>query len=341
MSKRLFFKVFLTISFLTSCCYLNLNSDTDLKAYAADYQEVKSANQTCSLSKLMFNDGYTKFADCPRNDGSYVRMKFNDGKIICRFTHLMQPSRIENRKDKLFAVLIDSKQGPVDFQFLDVVEDYSTPSTSNFTAFRCVLTPPYNSDVLAIHIYGQNEGEPDFLLHEENFLCKTKFLPANENIFYDKYFPHVVTKYDESGNVEDQDFVIRPSIWKKFTPNTYSCGDVTLGGIRFFGVLEFPKGEGKEMSYEDRAVPICLFQTNARDAEGLKEDEKHVMPSTRWEKDFDGIEYKQEEYYFNFKLPEDVTEFNLKIYYLDGYGECHQGDNSFAEYYNVKLKKED
>ena len=328
MSKRLFFKVFLTISFLTSCCYLNLNSDTSLKAYAADYQEIKSPNQTCRVYQYMFNDGYTKIASCPGLDGyaeqySYARMELNDDKITCRFTHLMQPSRLENRKDKLFAILIDSKQGPVDFQFLDVVEDNST---DNKTAFRCVLTPPYNSDVLAIHIYGQNEGEPDFLLHEENFLCKTKFLPASENIFYDKYFPHVVTKYNKEGEVQDQDFVIRASIWKKFTPNMYSFGDFAAGSLAFFGVLEFPKGEGKEMSYEDRVVPLCLFYTTARDAEGLEEDEKHVMPSTRKEQSS-----TIEEYYFNFKLPEDVTEFNLKIYYKGGYGECYQGDNSLVE----------
>ena len=338
MSKRLFFKFFLTISFLTSCCYLNPNSDTSLKAYAADYQEIKSPNQTCRVYQCMFNDGYTELAYCPGYEYSYVRMELNEDKITCRFTHLRQPSRTENRKDKLFAILIDSKQGPVDFQFLDVVEDNST---DNKTAFRCVLTPPYNSDVLAIHIYGQNEGEPDFLLHEENFLCKTKFLPANENIFYDKYFPHVVTKYNKEGEAQNQDFVIRASIWKKFTPNMYSFGDFAAGNLGFFGVLEFPKGEGKEMSYEDRVVPLCKFYTTARDAEGLEEDEKHVMPSTRKEKDSGGHEYDKQEYYFNFKLPEDVTEFNLKIYSDGEYGECYQGGNTLVEYYNVKLKKED
>ena len=337
MSKKLFLKFFLTSFCLSFFCAFSKEQTVFAEEETKDV--VNSPNQGCILEQVegMFNAGSTKLTNCPGYRYTRAKLEITDEKVDCTFLHLARPARLENRKERVFAVLIDSVKGPVDYQFLNKTDE----------GFTCTLTPPYHSEALAIHIYGQNEDDPDFLLHEENFMCKTKFLPASENMIYKHYDPHVATKYDREGNIIDEDFVVRSSIWQKYTPNIYAFGDFATGSTAFIGVLEFPDGENEKMSYEDRVVPICKFSV-PQSGEILENEPnfgENGMPYSWKQKVNKGTPNERvveiDKYYFNFKIPENVEEFKLKIYGLvfGNTNVCYQGDVSLLQYFTFKLKK--
>ncbi len=313
MRKKLFLKYFLLVFFNIGFCFLfgSKKNQLGVSAQVVENKE-KSPNQSCSIYQFMFNAGSTGFPLCPCEIITGVELNLTDEKINCTFDHLPKAARLENQKERIFAVLIDSKKGPVDFQFLD-------------ENLKCTLTPSYHSDYLEIHLYMQNEGEPNFLLHEENFLCKTKFLPASENLFYEKYTPNVVISYYPNNEEKYPDDVSkRGSIWQKITPNTYSFGEFVGINDDTIAFLEFPNGEHKEMSYEDLIVPMSTFTTTAKDEEETIDGKKHVMPSGKK--------------YYTFRVPEDVNEFNIR-FYINSIDTEYGGKDRMFDYHVVKFKK--
>ena len=286
---------------------------------ASELKDVKPKAK-CKLEQLMYNAGYTKISHCAANEKTTAVIDIDGEKISCKFDHLPKPERIENIKKRFFAILIDANKGPVDYQFL----------TSDF---RCQLTAPSDADVLAIHIYGQDEKDPDFLLREENFLCKTKFMPGNENVFVGKYYPHVLDKYDSKGKIVVQPEVMKASIFQKSNPNFYAMGDYASSkeGLIFIAVLDLPDGKNDEIKYEDRVFPMCKFTTE------LEGDD--ILPSSGYVTDDIGQTVYVEKFYINYTVPEGVDNFFIKIYEADT-KVCYESFNEhyLVEQYKVKLK---
>lgn len=326
LNKKTFLKFFLTTFCYAGFCFLNVNQnrqlkvfaekeifeETDLKTNMGEIQNDITKSRNCIILQNMFNAGFTEWVEGPSEEArsdlirSTVVLDMTEEKINCQFFNLPRTPRPEDQREKLFAILIDSKEGPIDFQFLD-------------KNLKCTLTSKSSSESLAIHIYMQNENEENFLLHEKNFLCKTKFLPFKDNLLYKKYYKDVVTRYKKSGTDDKTKF---GSIWTKSTPNTYSFGKFRDSNLDFIGVMEFPNGEHKEMSYEDRVIPSCTFSTQEQEQQG----EEYIMPS--------------DENYFNFKIPEDVKEVNIKIYNFSTY-KCeteYEKDYNYEGYHNIKLE---
>lgn len=314
MSKKLFLKCFLTAFCLLGFGFFNEELNGCLKVFAQETkQEIKSPSQSFTITQFMFDAGSLGSPLCPCETHTLVKLTLTDEKIYCEFDGLPKAPRQENQKDKFFAVLIDRVKGPVDFQFLD-------------ENFKCTLTPPYFSDFLEVHVYAQNNDDPDFLLREENFLCKTKFLAANDGLFYAKNTSNVVISYYP--NKEERfpgDVSKRGSIWQKATPNIYIFGDFVKINTHTVAYLEFPSGEHQDMCYEDRIFPMSTFTTKAKDVEGTEEDKKHVMPSS---KD-----------YFAIRVPADVKEFNIR-FYISGINTEYNGKDRMFDYHVVKFKRE-
>lgn len=326
LNKKTFLKIFLTTFCYAGFCFLNVNQnsqlkvfaekviseETDLKTNMGEIQNDITKSRNCIILQNMFNAGFTEWVEGPSEEArsdlirSTVVLDMTEEKINCQFFNLPRTPRPEDQREKLFAILIDSKEGPIDFQFLD-------------KNLKCILTSKSSSESLAIHIYMQNDDDPDFLLREKNFLCKTKFLPFKDNLLYKKYYKDVVTRYKKSGTDDKTKF---GSIWTKSTPNTYSFGKFRNSNLDYIGVMEFPNGEHKEMSYEDRVIPSCAFSTQEQEQQG----EEYIMPS--------------DENYFNFKIPEDVKEVNIKIYNFSTY-KCEtesEKDYNYEGYHNIKLE---
>ena len=295
--------------------------------------EVLSPDARCKLYTNMYNSGYTSITVCPNFFYTQAEITFRNDKIEFDCYHLLRPQRTEHTKKRMFAVLIDSGQGPIDFQFLEEyvqsgVYDYSPQSYGEGVKYdrkryKCTLTPPYNATNLSIHIYFQNEDDPDFLLREENFLCKTRFMGADENMFYLKKTPECVSKYNNLGNCIDSPSVIKSDLYQKYTPNFYCIGGWAAGSTAFFGVLRIPEELKDEISYEDCVFPLVRYQSN------IKTEMDHCMISTRVPS---GSSVPIEEYYMNFNIPEKLLNYTNEIW-LDIYNygdprECSSGEET-------------
>lgn len=276
MNKRYFLCFFFTLFLFISIVFASFNIFANFKVLADTYTPGLSPEQQSYQLQNMFDGTTTQvlkyFGSARANDRNI--------EFVCDF------QGDDMSKDKLFAVLIDRGKGPVAFSFLNLNPDNGWYYTN--------LMAPYYCDMYQVHIYKQTPGDPDFLLHEENFVCKTRNLFMSSNIvMYKKAYLRALTKLDGNGNV------LNPSAAKQFfvscyTPNYYriEAPDLELpdAPLDKFGVLVFPQGQENLLSYEDRVVP----QTEETIDVGGEELYGHER--------------------FNFWVPPEVKEFEFHVY---------------------------
>lgn len=264
MNKR-YFLCLLFASLI--CASFNVSADT----YTLG---LSPANHSYQLQN-MFDGTTTKVL---KYFGS-ARAKDQNIEFVCNF------EGDDMSKDKLFAVFIDNCRGPVAFSFLNLNPKDGWYYTN--------LIAPYYCDMYQVHIYKQTPGDPDFLLHEENFVCKTRnMLMSSDIVMYKKVDLASIVKLDGNGNILD------PNADKKFfvscnTPNYYRIEaddlETAESPLNKFAVLVFPQGQENLLSYEDRVVP----QTEETIAVGAE------LPG-------------HERY--NFYVPKEVNEFEFHVY---------------------------
>ncbi len=176
------------------CGCLNKNIKTNAVYCKSDVVKSPTFKNDSTMLKAFLNEGSTSITTYPMLDISLC-IKTYDGEILCQCFHLPEKGRLDKIKKRKFAVLIDSSREPIDYQFLQQQENYEF--------LMCYFKIPLSSNYLEIHVYGQDEKDPNFLLREENFLCKSKFLSCYSDFIYLKQTKECVSYYDRDGNIAE------------------------------------------------------------------------------------------------------------------------------------------
>lgn len=308
--KKSFSVLFTTI--LISGFLTNENIKTNVGCCENDVVISPELGSNPRIEKLLLNEGSTALACCPLGTYSIFGAEYSgDSKIHCKFRDLEEKGRLEQVRKKKFAVLIDSAKGPIDYKFLEKGE----------SAFlECDFILPPDSDFLDIHIYGQNDDDPNFLVREENFLCKIKFLSCNGTFLYNKKQQNCVSYYDEDGNLAQG----KLDIYQMIVPNFFAIplhNKISeVEAPKIMAVLDLPDGKNNIVQYEDRVFSFMkLLGEYATWPQGS------VMPI-----------YKD---FLIVKVPEDVNDVSLKLYSTStqqGYG----GDIKYVGEYKFNLNRE-
>ncbi len=307
--KKSFSVLFTTI--LISIIIANKNIKTNVVSCKSNIDKFFQVDSELGIEKLALNEGSTSLAYCPLGTYTIFDVVYNDeNKIHCKFSHIQEKGKIEDIKKRKFAVLIDSVKGPIDYKFLEKEEIFSV----------CDFILPENSNYLNIHIYGQDENDPDFLLREENFLCKAKFWSRDSTFLFDRKYENCVEYYDENGNSYQE---TRLDLYKMLLPGFFAVKSLNRideeNMTQVVAVLDLPNGKNDEVQYEDRVFSFMRLNGEYGDS-SIGE----VMPTY--------------EYFLIFDIPEDVDNFSLKLYSVSphkGYG----GDVNYRGEYKVRLNR--
>ena len=151
-----------------------------------------------------------------------------------------------------------------------------------------------------MHIYGQNEDDPDFLLREENFLCKSKFFSSYVTLAYIKKIKNCVKYYDIEGHLVPY---VAMDIYQSGIPNIYVV-DIEpivriLWGVEpelVLSFLDLPGGKNNLVKFEDHLFPVSFLVDKS-----LDDSAGNTM-----------LLYYG--FYLYVKVPAGVKEFSLKMY---------------------------
>lgn len=287
--KKSFSVLFATI--LISIFTINKNIKTNVGFCASDI--INSPSLKRSFERYFINEGSIAMTYCPVGETGHCNLKFNDGMVHCQFKDIPQPKKRELLRKRYFAVLLDGVKGPIDYKFLE----------KDGVNGECSFNIPINSDCLEIHIYGQGENDPDFLLREENFLCKSKFFSAYVTLAYLKKIENCVEYYDRDGVLLPE---VKLPIYQSGIPNIYAI-DVgqeyrdmyNIWEIKqeyVIGLLDLPDGKNDLVNFEDRVFPIAFLGVKFPDESAGDS----MLPHYR--------------FYLYVKVPQGVTKFSVKAY---------------------------
>lgn len=294
------FSILLT-TILVSGFLANKNIKTNV-GFCADYDIVNSPQLKRSFLRYFINDGSIAMPYCPDGDIGQFSVQFKDNEAICQFRDMSQPTKIDMTKRKIFAVLIDSSRGPIDYKFIERNKD--------IIVGECSFKLPINSECLDVHLYLQNEDDPDFLLREENFLCKSRFFSSYATLAYIKKIQNCVQYYDPIlGFIPEANL----DIYQSGIPNIYVInlgpGPQGGGGIiqRLWGVelenglglLDLPDGKNDLVKFEDRIFPVSFLGVRKTGADMDSEGDSMLTHYRR---------------YIYVKVPTGVTEFSIKMH---------------------------
>ncbi len=285
--KKGFSILFTTILISAFIASKNIKTNVGL---CDNYDVVKSPSLKRNFERYFLNDGSIAMTHCPIGETAHCYLKFEDNKVYCSFKDLPQPKKLEYIKKRCFAVLIDGIKGPIDYKFLEKQDGVNG---------ECSFTIPINSDCLEVHVYGQDDNDPDFLLREENFLCKSKFFSSYATLAYIKKIENCVKYYDRKGNLIPLSNVY---VYQSGIPNIYVIDIAPISRLwdiepEFaMGFLDLPDGKNDLVKFEDRMFPVSFLGVKLPgDSAG-----DSMLPH-----------YK---YYLYVKVPQGVTKFSVKMY---------------------------
>lgn len=304
---RKFLRAFLMIILTTGFCS-NKNVKTAVGCCATNI--INSPKLKGESETMCMNDGSTSVALSITGNMTFVDIGFDGDKANLSFSNIPQLRRIENFKSKHFAVLIDSIKGPIDCKLI----------AKEGNRGKCSFNIPKESSYLDVHVYGQDDNDPDFLIREENFLCKFKFLNSYGTFAYLKKQENCVSFYDEFGDlVENQ----KPTIYQSIIPNFFVVGPLKKVPLSYnlFAVLDLPDGKNENVQYEDRVFTSSFIRPDFGNTQeidnALSENGKYIF----------------------FKVPEDVNDVCLKLY-MGSTQTCDTGDNGYVGQFKIKINRE-
>ncbi len=150
-----------------------------------------------------------------------------------------------------------------------------------------------------MHIYLQNEDDPDFLLREENFLCKSRFFSAYVTLAYIKKIQNCAKYYDRKDNLIPEAAL---TMYQSGIPDIYVI-DIEPASMFWdiepefaLGFLDLPEEKNNLIKFEDRVMPVSFLD--------VKLDDDSAGASM----------YTHYKYYLYVKVPKGVTEFSIKMY---------------------------
>ena len=305
----------LIFSFCFSCGFLCCNflnySNKMVKAARVDASEYVQPENGVTFGFSPLSRCYTE--SLMLNANSTILQKNKYGRPCMAFTNFYDDVLKINvsclnrnsYSDKVFAVLIDKEKGVV-------VNKKFTQPDSALNMDYVSLKAPYFSDVVDVHFYKQNPHDEDFVVREENFLCKLKTFMTKDLVRTKKMTElGTVIALDGQGNViENPIDEAKCGFFNRMSPNLYGIYAIYPQNKRYFGVIVLPTGsENKIPVFEDRVWPISSYFTF---------NKFHQVPNNRA---------------FNFKLPGDVNEFEFHVY------EDSLEEANFKWKYKIKLNK--
>ncbi len=301
-----FLKVSFTIVLMIWLC-LNKNVKTTVGFCATDI--VNSPKLKGENERIGINNGSTANESSITGNATYMNVDFDGDKVNLKFSDIPQVGELLKFKNKYFAVLIDSVKGPVDHKLIIKEGEYGV----------CSFNIPKEFSYLDVHVYGQDENDPDFLLREENFLCKAKFLSSYGTFSYLKKQDNCVFYYDQDGELNERQ---KPTIYQSIIPNFFIIGPLERAPLNynFFAVLDLPNGKNDEVQYEDRVFMSSLVNPSFNDSQGANN------ALTKRGK------------YLYFKVSEDVNDVSLKLYTASTLV-CDTGDDGYIGEFKIKLNR--
>lgn len=172
---------------------------------------------------------------------------------------------------------------------------------------------PYYCDEIYFDVYKQKDTEPDFTVKQENFLGSYRTNATNNLVYRRGNEIALGTVRDKYGNR------IEGFFFSQITPNYYSIRIPDLYFEESVGIVVLPQSQANLMKEEQRYFPADYYALG-------KTPGSAVWPNA----------VTREDSYFNFYVPEGVTEFKFVVYYDDV---VVDDASKIAFQYNIKLNK--